>query len=362
MPSSRPSRLSQDHKDAPTADASKDPDPPPSTSSVRNIAVSLLLSALVLGGVGYATFDARSFQNLVQHLRPGLLVAAAGIAFARIGLGGWRLSHVSQGRLSLHSGTRGQLAWDFFSSVTPSVVGGGPVAAFYVARDEDLPLGEAAALLFFCVLLDQLWFLVAIPALVVATFILDLLPGAAGAVGLWSLLAYFAGLLAWSAVYAYATLVRPRLLVQITDWTFQWPYLRRVHGAVMREMRSYFRRARYLGTQSVAFYTQGFVLTALIWLARYALIVLIVRSVHAADTLLLFARSAAMMLVGLIMPTPGGSGGLEGLYALFIGPLMPKALLAPTLLTWRLLGYYLFIALGAYLFLHQLRQSSASST
>jgi uncharacterized membrane protein YbhN (UPF0104 family) len=127
-------------------------------------------------------------------------------------------------------------------------------------------------------------------------------------------------------------------------------------------MRSYFRRARHLGTQSVAFYTQGFVLTTLNWLARYALIVLIVRSVHAADTLLLFARSAAMMLVGLVMPTPGGSGGLEGLYALFIGPLMPEALLAPTLLTWRLLGYYLFIALGAYLFLHQFRQSSASST
>lgn len=35
---------------------------------------------------------------------------------------------------------------------------------------------------------------------------------------------------------------------------------------------------------------------------------------------------------------------------------MPGALVAPTLLTWRLLGYYLFIALGAYLFLHQLQQ------
>nr|WP_272591857.1 lysylphosphatidylglycerol synthase domain-containing protein [Salinibacter ruber] len=100
-------------------------------------------------------------------------------------------------------------------------------------------------------------------------------------------------------------------------------------------------------------------MTALTWLARYALVYLIVRSVHAADGTLLFARSAAMMLVGLVMPTPGGSGGLEGLYALFIGPLMPEALLAPTLLTWRLLGYYLFIALGAYLFLHQLHQRRA---
>jgi uncharacterized protein (TIRG00374 family) len=230
------------------------------------------------------------------------------------------------------------------------------VAAYYVARDEDIAFGESAALMFFCVLLDQLWFLVAIPLLVLATFTIDLLPYVAGAIGLWGLLAYFGGMLVWSALYAYATLVRPRLLVKIVSWCFQWPYLDRFRESVMGEMRSYFRRARHLGTQSTSFYAYGFLITALIWIARYALIVLIVRSVHAADTLLLFARSAAMMLVGLIMPTPGGSGGLEGLYALFIGPLMPEALVAPTLLTWRLLGYYLFIALGAYLFLHQLQQ------
>lgn len=164
-------------------------------------------------GVDYVTFDAESFRRLIQNLRPGLVVGAVVVAFGRIGLGGWRLRQVSEGRLSLWSGTRGQLAWDFFSRVTPSVMGGGPVAASYVARDEDLAVGESAALMFFCVLLDQLWYLVAIPLLVLATFIIDLLPDAAGVVGVWSLLAYFGGLLIWSALYAYATLIRPRLLV-----------------------------------------------------------------------------------------------------------------------------------------------------
>jgi uncharacterized protein (TIRG00374 family) len=331
------------------------------SSGVRNIVVSLLLSAGVLAGVGYVTFDASAFRHLIQHLQPGLLVAAVGTAFARLGFGGWRLRQVSEGRLSIWSGTRGQLAWDFFSSVTPSVIGGGPVAAFYVARDEDIDVGESAALMFFCVLLDQLWFLVAIPLLVLATVTIDVLPDLAGTVGVWGFMAYFSGLLVWSAVYAYATLVQPRLLVEIAGWCVQWPYLRRFRDTVMQEMRSYFRRARHLGSRSVSFYAQGFILTALAWLARYALVVLIVRSVHVADVLLLFARSAAMMLVGLIMPTPGGAGGLEGLYALFIGPLMPEALVAPTLLTWRLLGYYLFIALGAYLFLHQLQQMRTES-
>jgi len=83
--------------------------------------------------------------------------------------------------------------------------------------------------------------------------------------------------------------------------------------------------------------------------------VFIVRSLHGADAVLLVLRSAATLLVALVLPTPGGSGGLEGLYALFIGPLMPQALMAPTLLLWRLLDYYLFIALGAYLFLDLMR-------
>ncbi|WP_103026534.1 lysylphosphatidylglycerol synthase transmembrane domain-containing protein [Salinibacter altiplanensis] len=344
-------------------DPAQEPTRPRTAGSARNIVASLLLSALVLAGVGYVTFDAEAFRRLIQHLRPGLLVAAGVVAFARLGLGGWRLSQVSEGRLSVWSGTRGQLAWDFFSSVTPSVVGGGPVAAFYVARDEDMAIGDSAALMFFCVLLDQLWFLVAIPLLVLATVTIDLLPDVAGAIGGWSLLAYFGGLLVWAGLYAYATLVRPRLLVEVTDWCFRWRYLRRFRGTVMPELRSYFRRARHLRSRSLAFYASGFVLTALAWIARYALVFFIVRSVHAADALLLFARAAAMMLVGLVMPTPGGSGGLEGLYALFIGPLMPDALVAPTLLTWRLLGYYLFIALGAYLFLHQLqRLRTAEST
>jgi len=336
--------------------------PPSDAAGVRNIVVSLLLSVLVLAGIGYATFDASAFRSLLRYLEPWLLVAAVGVAFARLGLGGWRLSQVSEGRLNIWSGTRGQLAWDFFSSVTPSVVGGGPVAAFYVARDEDIAVGEAAALIFFCVLLDQLWFLVAVPLLVLATFTIDLLPDVAGTVGLWGLMAYFGGLLAWSAIYAYATLVRPRLLVEITSWCFRWPYLRRFRETVMQEMRAYFRRARYLGSRSASFYASGFLITTLAWIARYALVVLVVRSVHAADTLLLFARSAAMMLLGLIMPTPGGSGGLEGLYALFIGPLMPETLVAPTLLAWRLLGYYLFIVLGAYLFLHHLQQTRTVPT
>jgi len=329
-----------------------------SVVSIRNVVVSLGLSALVLVGIGYWTFDATAFRQMLSHTNPWFLGAAVATTLARVAAGGWRLSFVSQGRLSLRSGTRGQLAWEFFSSVTPSAIGGGPVTAFYIARERGITVGEATALMLFAMLLDQLWFIVAIPLVIAASVFLDVIPNSVGSVGLWMSMAYFAGMLIWASVFAYATLFRPQLLVRLADWFTRWPYLRRFRNRVLREMRTFSRRARSLRSQPLAFYVKGFLITAGTWIGRYLLVLFIVRSVYAnVDSVLLLFRTAAMTLLGLAMPTPGGSGGLEGLYALFLGPLMPDALVAPTLLTWRLFGYYLFIALGAYLFTHQMHRA-----
>ena len=337
--------------EGPSGDAS-------SVVSVRNVLLSVGLSLLVLAGIGYATFDPQAFRQMLQHTNPWFLGGALAITFARVGLGGWRLQFVSQGRLSLASGIRGQLAWEFFSSVTPSAIGGGPVTAFYIARERGITVGEATAFMLFSMLLDQLWFIVAIPLILVASAYLEVIPASVGSVGLWLSVAYFAVMLAWASLFAYATLFRPRLLEKLADWLTSWPLLERFRTRVMREMRTFARRARRLRSQPPSFYLKGFLLTAGAWIGRYLLVLFIVRSVYGgADALLVLLRTVAMTMVGLAMPTPGGSGGLEGLYALFLGPLMPEALVAPTLLTWRLLGYYLFIALGAYLFTHQVHRA-----
>jgi hypothetical protein len=325
--------------------------------SVRNVVVSVVLSAAVLGGIAYWTFDAAAFRAMVAQMDVWILGVAVLTTALRVWLGGWRLSHVSGGRLDKASGTRGQLAWEFFSNVTPSAIGGGPVTALYVARDRRITVGEATAFMLFSMLLDQLWIIVAIPVILLATLYLEIVPASVGSLGLWSVLGYFAVLLTWASVFAYATLVRPSLLERLADRIFQWNLLARFRSRVMREMRTFTRRARRIRSQPFGFYAKGFLLTALTWIGRYLLVFFIVRSVYpTVDGVLLVFRTAAMTLIGLAMPTPGGSGGLEGLYALFLGPLMPSALVAPTLLTWRLLGYYVFIAIGAYLFTHQVHR------
>jgi uncharacterized protein (TIRG00374 family) len=119
--------------------------------------------------------------------------------------------------------------------------------------------------------------------------------------------------------------------------------------------------AQMLRSQRPGFYVKGAILTLVPWISRYALSLFIIWSVYpGVDKLLVFLRSIALNLGSLAMPTPGGAGGVEGLYLLFLGPpLIPEALVAPTLLVWRLLSYYLFIILGLFVTLHYVQQALA---
>ena len=56
--------------------------------------------------------------------------------------------------------------------------------------------------------------------------------------------------------------------------------------------------------------------------------------------ILFVLRTAGLWLAGLAMPTPGGSGGIEALYVLYLSPLLPEGYGGPSLLVWRAIAYY----------------------
>lgn len=325
--------------------------------SFRSLVLSVALSLAVLGVIGYFTFEPETFGQMLR-INPWLLGAAALTIVLRIFFGAWRLNYVSHNRLGWLGALRGQLAWDFFSNITPSTVGGGPIASAYIARDSRLPLGEATSIMLFAMLLDQVWFALALPALLGFSFYLEIIPDSLGAVGSWTATVYFLIFMAWVVLFGYSTLVRPHLLEKLVDRVCRIKGLRRFRARALREMRELQRQAHTLRTQRPGFYVKGFLLTGASWFNRYLLAVFIIWSVYPAlDKVLVLLRTITLMLGSVVLPTPGGAGGLEGLYALLIGPLIPEALLAPTLLTWRLLGYYIFIALGAYLTVHQVHKT-----
>ena len=325
--------------------------------SFTSIGWSLLLSLAVLAVIGVVTFEPDTLEQMLR-VNPWLLIAAMLTVGMRVFFGTWRLHYVSHGRLGWLDALRAQLAWDFFSNVTPSTIGGGPIAPAYIARDSGIPLGEATSIMLFAMLMDQIWFTLAIPIILVLGFYLEIIPSSLGTLGTATFTLYFVGFTIWVLIFGYSTLVRPHLLERFVDRLFRLKGLRRFHGRVLGMMNQLQDRARTLRTQPLGFYLKGFLLTVAVWLSRYMLVVTILWSVYpVVDKLLVLLRTIALMLGALVLPTPGGAGGIEGLYALLIGPLIPEALVAPTLLTWRLMGYYIFIALGAYLTVHQVQKT-----
>lgn len=335
------------------------PDVAPVTTpsvSLRPMAWSLLLSAAVMAAVVAFTFDPATAGALLRHLHPGLLAAAVATVGLRVAFGAWRLRHYSGGRLGWRGATRGQIVWDFFAYVTPSTVGGGPFVTVFLARDQKLPLGEATSLILFAMLVDQVGFALTIPALLVCTLWVDVFPQALSTAGAWALGALFAGYMAWVLLLAWGTLVRPQHLARLVGRAFQWRPLRRFRERAVAAMDDLQGRAQSLRGQSAGFHAAGFAISLVPWLCRYALAVCVIWSVYpAVDRLLVFLRAAALQLGALAVPTPGGAGGVEGLYVLFLGPTMPEALVAPTLLVWRLLSFYLFLAAGFAIVTHHVR-------
>jgi len=317
--------------------------------SLKRLLLPVSLSVAVLAVVVWATWEPDTLAQM-SRMNAGILALAVLTVGLRVLLSGVRLSYISGGSVDTMGGVRGGLAWDFLSGITPSAMGGAPLAAYVLARENDIPVGEATAIMVFSMLTDQVWFALSIPLVLLAAPFLDILPNALGPVGAWTVVFFLVAMLAWAVFFAYATLIRPTVLEAIATNVVRIKWLRRWRGRVMRGLVSMRQRGRILRGQPPTFYAVSFLLAVGVWTMRYATVVLIILSVHPTfDVVTGFVRTTAMTLTSLVMPTPGGSGGVEGMYVLFFSSLVPQALLGPTLLTWRLLTYHLFIATGVVL-------------
>lgn len=324
---------------------------------VRNIALSVLLSFITFAVVIYFTYERGALRSVAQSLHPFYLVLAGITVAGRIAVGGFRLRYISHKTIQYKTAVRGQLAWEFFSSVTPSVIGGGPLAAVYISKNQNIPVGVATACLLYAMFLDQLFFALSVPLILLSTYYFDAFPQSIGTVGAASFAAYFVGLMLWVIIFGYLTLARPDLLARVTQRLFRFRWLRKFRKKVDVELKELQHRAKIIRNQRWTFFANGFLLTLITWAARFLLLIFIIFSVFPqVDVLMVIIRNAMMTLGALVLPTPGGSGGVEGLYAIFIGSLIPKAAVAPTLIAWRILGYYVVIFLGAYVTLNQVQK------
>jgi glycosyltransferase 2 family protein len=306
---------------------------------------SIALSVLSMAIVIYFTWTPDGFQHIRLKRLPGLMIAIS-VTLLRIGFSAWKMRYLADKELTWMGALRVVLTWDFASAITPSTIGGAPVATYAMTR-EHISLGKSGAIMLYGVLLDQLFYVLMIPILIIAGFYMEVIPDDIGVVGNGAMFIVYAILLAYAFVLAYGLLVNPNSLKRVAGVVFSLPLLRRLKQKVESELDTLVSFSSKLSQKPRSFLIKAFGISTLAWLAKVSLPTIVVLSFLPANELLSFLRSFAMTFAGFFMPTPGGSGGMEGLFVLFQGPLFDKTVfIGISVFVWRVLTYYLSIGLG----------------
>lgn len=298
-----------------------------------------------MGVVIYLTYTPGILEHLKPKRLPGLILAIL-VTLLKVYFSAEKIRFLADKAINRMASIRIALSWDFASAVTPSTIGGAPVATFAMTR-EGIKFGKSSAIILYGVLLDQFWYALAVPILLISGFYFEVIPDEIGLAGNITMFLIYAGLISYGVLLTYGLLINPASLKQILKNIFDWKFLRKYSDKVNSEANNLESYSIQLRNKPISFVLKAFFLSTMSWLCRIAIPVIVVLSLLPGDEILLVLRSLSMNLAFLVIPTPGGSGGVEGLFAIFLGPLIERtAFIGLAVFVWRIITYYISIGLG----------------
>ena len=324
---------------------------------------STLLKAVAPAVIGVAVvvwmfvsdFNPKAWQLLKFDSRTILgLVIALIFVFGRDWGLAWRFRTITDCTLSWRRAFRVDVMCAFTSAVTPSAVGGSALAIFYLNR-EGVNVGRATALTLTTLLLDEMFFVVFCPLLMLLvphseifgqTHNYALLAGIE-----WVFWLVYAGIVIWAAILYLGILARPQWVEYAISRLFRLRWLRRWEKNA-REMTTNLRETSvWIRGRKLRWWAEVFGATTVSWFSRYFVVnALFWAFVPAASGLLVFARQFVVWVVLMVSPTPGGSGLSEYIFTNYYGDLIGDVSVALVLATiWRILSYYIYLIGGAVL-------------
>ncbi len=311
------------------------------------VAIWLFHSDVDMATLRSIRFDSRTFIGLA---------AALLFAFGRdFGLA-WRFHTIADGALTWKRAFRTDLMCAFTSAITPSVVGGSALAIFYLNR-EGIKLGRATALTLTTLFLDELFFVIFCPVVVLLIPWNDLFgsmpaesAGAAlllGGVKIVFWLVY-AGIVIWTTILYLAIIGKPEATERTLKRIACWRIAKRLRRKIINMADNMSSTSQWVKHQSRTWWVRVLAGTVLSWFSRYFVVnALFWAFVPGASMLLVFCRQFVVWVVLMVSPTPGGSGISEWLFANYYGDLIGNIGIAAILaLVWRLFSYYIYLVIG----------------
>ena len=268
----------------------------------------------------------------------------------------WRFHTIAAGDLTWKRAFRTDIMCAFTSAITPSVVGGSALAIFYLNR-EGIGIGRATALTLTTLFLDELFFVIFCPIIVLLIPLSDLF--SAGGFESESVITFlggveivfwlvYAGIVVWTAILYVAIIAKPEATSRVLQRISQWRILRRFSDKITTSARNMASTSQWVKGRSVRWWLNVFGSTVLSWFSRYFVVCfLFMAFVPSASQALVFARQFVVWVVLMVSPTPGGSGISEWLFTNYYGDLIGNLGVAAILaIVWRILSYYIYLIAG----------------
>lgn len=267
-----------------------------------------------------------------------------------------RIRILTKKQLSWRQAFDSIMLWEFASAVTPSVVGGSGVAIFILNR-EGLSVGKSTAVVMVTALLDELFYILMVPLLLIfigtsQLFPVDLQKEIFG-IELNTQGLFWAGygfIVLLTLSISLAIFLFPRALKYLLLQIFRMPILRRWRYKVIQVGDDIITTSKEIKGEKVGYWLKAFLATFLSWTARYWVVnFLILGFGPVSNHVLLYARQLVMWVIMLISPTPGGAGVAELAFDGFLKDFTPIGFAVALALVWRIFTYYPYLFVGAFI-------------
>jgi uncharacterized protein (TIRG00374 family) len=321
--------------------------------STRRILIPVAIGLGVVGYMLYRDPAARNLSALLDAKLHWLLITVLVLVVRDAGYM-YRIRHITEKALSWRQSLDVIMLWEFASCVMPSVVGGSTVATF-ILNKEGIPLGKSLAFVMVTAMLDNLYFVIAVPIVLLFTQG-NIFPDVAGmsfsvssSLEVAFLVSYgLIGLYAFIMVYAlfFKPQAVKRLLLRITSL----PFLRRWRQSAFKHGNELVLASHQIKGKSWKYWWHAGLSTAFVWTARYYVVSCIIAAfiqLSFNDHLLIFARNFVWKVVLLVAVTPGGAGIVEATFKVFFQDFITPSLMVLILLFYRIVTYYLYLVLGS---------------
>lgn len=265
-----------------------------------------------------------------------------------------RLYLLCDGKLSFRAAIEVTLLWEFVSALSPSVVGGSPVAIWMLMK-EKITLGRGTAIIFITIFLDEIFYLLMLPTVLLSVggdevFKPVLEEGSTWGTGaLTSFWIAYTVIFLYTVFLAFAIFIRPQGTKKVFKRLFKTRLLKRweAKGAkVADDLEMASREFRHKGP---VYWLKAGAATILSWTGRYLVLNCVLSafgnlSLH--EHTVAFARQAIMFVLMLVSPTPGSAGIAEKAFETLFVEFSPVGLVLALAIVWRLITYYPYVFIG----------------